>query len=73
MLIPTGRPQHYIVILVRAIYIICAVAPPNTTSVPPLILRIVHRFKGENSNIGIDGARGASRNLFVYVICVWFL
>ena len=34
----------------------------------PLILRIVHRFKGEDSNIGMDGAHGASRHLFVYVI-----
>ena len=46
---------------------------PSTISVPPLVLRIVHIFKGEDSNIGIDGARGASRHLFVYVTCVWFL
>ena len=41
------------------------VGVPSTISVPPLLLRIVHRFKGEDSNIGIDGA---SRHLFVYVI-----
>ena len=46
---------------------------PSTISVPPFILRIVHRFKGEDSNIGIDGVRSASRHLFVYVTCVWFL
>ena len=46
---------------------------PSTISVPPLVLRIVHIFKEEDSNIGIDGARGASRHLFVYVTCVWFL
>ena len=40
---------------------------------PPLILRFVHRFKKKDSNIGIDGTRGASRHVFVYVICVWFL
>jgi hypothetical protein len=51
---------------------LCSVGAPSTISVPPLILRIVHRFKGEDSNIGIDGARGASHHLFVYVICVWF-
>jgi len=49
-----------------------SVGAPHTISVPPLILCIVHRFKGEDSNIGIDGARGASRHLFVYVTCVWF-
>ena len=46
---------------------------PSTISVPPLVLRIIHRFKGEDSNIGIDGARGASHHLFVYVTCVWLL
>jgi hypothetical protein len=52
---------------------IFSVGAPSTISVPPLILRIVHRFKGEDSNIGIDGARCASRHLFGYVTCVWFL
>jgi hypothetical protein len=52
---------------------VIAVGAPSTISVPPLALRIVHRFKGEYSNIGIDGARGASRHLFVYVTCAWFL
>ena len=57
------------------IYISEAVGAPSTISVPPLILRIVHRFKAEDedSNIGIDGTRGTSRHVFVYVICLWFL
>lgn len=27
----------------------------------------------EKTNIGIDCARGASRHLFVYLVCMWFL
>ena len=43
-----------------------SVGAPSTISVPPLILRIVHIFKGKDSNIDIDGARGPSRHLFVW-------
>lgn len=53
--------------------ILLSVGAPSTISIPPLLLRIGHRFKEEDSNIGRDGARGASRHVFVYLICVWCL
>ena len=67
---PFGIFKLFFYISCSNIYISEAVGTPSTISVPPLILRIVHRFKAEDSNIGIDGA---SRHLFVYVICGWFL